>query len=1195
MSLNIDTFRSLVDQTRYGNRDIVVSGEGKNATARLGNYFFSQGKAVNNATMKAFKEALEKEYGALGTHAFDTVLGARSQLNKSLRACDIQQTLSKLVPIRENRFLGEVNRQIATSPKMLELSDEERMAVFQKLKDEPFKDVDLAACRTPEDLSAAAARRIGAAIDKLRKERDAGLHENTLGARKSVETAAGAKEPTGLRNLNTILKAGSTSVEDQIKKGLIGAGMSVNRSDTNTILFEELKKNGVEPGFIYRNDWSPDDTRGLMADINSDESRHALDVLKQNDPDFAQKCEGKTLREQIMLAGRAHPAGIAAVAEFAIREAAIMVKNGKIADTHSFGPLATALKNYNLNPRDLERLVSGGTDKGTADAIKEIKRELFAQIRDAVMGVRKGDDFYLLSPIFKHFDERHIMKLDYNEGDRVFTKDAAHAGSFQRPERILTTRKPILGQIYRLQTAHSADSISAGAVTEALANDLTRIAGVPAQELEIVRGEYSDGHPKLMLQAKFADGYKDMEAGFIKDGRIVPPKGQSAEKLGKYKAFFLLTADRDAVGRRGQNKGFAHGKFFAIDPGHSLEGNAKYLKVSDDLSFKDTYGKSTKPRFENFSVFDDDTFFSKMEGVINLRETAKRGEFKELFDKYRAAFNPNEEGISDAEKALRTKICADIDKKEAEFNESLKKILDVSANNLALYDDLDDQPPVVRQGAIETVANLEKLTSPTTWTSKKGKVALEHLEVVPESRVPWKAALKGDNIVYFTETKMSYANMKQLEDVVTTAGAKFETDALGVTRITVPVDKAENFFAVFNEEKVQQITHAAEYMARKDGGSGLKEARIYQPVPYPKPVADPRPLIDLSQLPPYLDFEVDGQVYKFPKIHFQDLLFKSSSVHRPRNEGELRALLSAQVKLGKEVLGALMSGRPGLFKPTNQNIVALTYALHAAALKKGEYMYRGSFSIEDKNGEIARWLDKANDLYIRTSTHAKPYQKAYVDGHLNMPRGYDVPVGAGGLLNGMRTFHFFTIPDEDGLKNGGNGNGPRRRLFLKCETFGIFCSTAHLRIFSKPASISQGMNTRGYRFGDVLESIFHGASLFESFFRLKEAPGIRKENLTKLQESAIKWAENKLRTKYPELADRLVAGKVLDGAGINKMIDNMAWILEHMPEDEDERAWILDVFDTMFTPLEGGFGHERYGDIGNRIGNEIMINAKDLV
>ncbi len=110
---------------------------------------------------------------------------------------------------------------------------------------------------------------------------------------------------------------------------------------------------------------------------------------------------------------------------------------------------------------------------------------------------------------------------------------------------------------------------------------------------------------------------------------------------------------------------------------------------------------------------------------------------------------------------------------------------------------------------------------------------------------------------------------------------------------------------------------------------------------------------------------------------------------------------------------------------------------------------------------------------------------------------------AGGLLNGMRTFHFFTIPDEDGLKNGGNGNGPRRRLFLKCETFGIFCSTAHLRIFNKPASVAEGMKTRGYRFGDVL--------------------------------------------------------------------------------------------DYMFAPLEAKFGNEKYGDVGNRIGNEIMIGEKDLL
>ena len=218
MPITLDSFRTIANSTAFSSRDIVVQGEGKTATAKLGNFIFSQGKTANNATMAAFKEALEREYGSLGTHAFDTVLGSRSQLNKPLRACDVQTTLSCLVPIRQNRFVGEVNRQLDTSPKMLELSPDDQKAVRQKLRDEPFKGVNLAACRTPEDLAAAAARRIDAAINKLRTENDNGLKSKDLGARSSVETAAGSKEPTGLRNLNTILKAGSTSVEDQIKK-----------------------------------------------------------------------------------------------------------------------------------------------------------------------------------------------------------------------------------------------------------------------------------------------------------------------------------------------------------------------------------------------------------------------------------------------------------------------------------------------------------------------------------------------------------------------------------------------------------------------------------------------------------------------------------------------------------------------------------------------------------------------------------------------------------------------------------------------------------------------------------------------------------------------------------------------------------------------------------------------------------------
>ena len=60
------------------------------------------------------------------------------------------------------------------------------------------------------------------------------------------------------------------------------------------------------------------------------------------------------------------------------------------------------------------------------------------------------------------------------------------------------------------------------------------------------------------------------------------------------------------------------------------------------------------------------------------------------------------------------------------------------------------------------------------------------------------------------------------------------------------------------------------------------------------------------------------------------------------------------------------------------------------------------------------------------------------------------------------------------------------------------------------------------------------------------------------------------------------------------MVANLNWIVEHMPEDEDERAWITDVLDFMFTPMETSFGSLQSGDYANRIGNEIMIDAKDL-
>ncbi|MBR4653802.1 MAG: hypothetical protein IKO72_10635 [Kiritimatiellae bacterium] len=1172
MSLNLEAFRNIANTAWVTSRDIIVQGEGDKAVAKLGNYIFSQGSKANDATMAAFKTALENEYGVFGTHAFDTLVGTRNQLHQSLRAMDVRKVLSSLTAVKAARVTGEIIRQLDTSPKMLQLSDEMCKLVREDIKSSRFSGVNLVAIKDTDDIIKAAADRIDRAIADARKNAgkiDTSTHE--IEGAVGVGDLAKPTEATGLKNLGVSFQNSDTSIEDQIKKGTLGVGMSVNRSADSQMILEKLKTNGVEPGFIYRNDWTSNDTRSYMAKIPPDADRTAI------------------LRE-----GRTSKFGMAAVSELII-DLAIRHTQSSIKLPDQVRNLGEALfDKYLLS--DLENL----TSPEKADILKEIKTEFFTQIRDAVMsiGPKNADgtecEVYKMSPIFKHFNDRGIVKLDYNEGDRIFTKEAAHAGSFMRPERIKNRK---LGQIYRLQTASSADSISAGAVTEALANDLTRVAGVPAQELQIVRGKYSDGHPKLMLAAKFADGYKDMEDGMIKDGRAVPPKnkdgskGADPEPLGRFKAFFLVTADRDAVGRRGQNKGFINGRFFAIDPGHSLEGNGKYLEISDDLSFKDTYGSSTKPRFENFSVFDDDTRAAKFKGVLEMRELQKSGAFKKVFDDYRNAFDPKEDGISDAEKTLRSKIITEIDAKEREFNESINKLMRVSGMQLELHDDLKESAPAVnRNDAIETLSNLEKLTSPTTWVSRKGQVALNHLEVLPETRVPWRAHLQGDNLVYYCDKPLSKAVQDVLRAMLSNClGTFIEVDGQGTTKVVVPIVGHEEALKALSEENVIKLTHSEEHRTMIEGGDRLKVAKTYVPQA-PVPRADGKPL-DSADLPEKLDISILGTMVTLRKGHFEAMVMNTPEAERPRSVAELKRFLSARVTRGNSILKALYAGKVNRFEPSRENITALTVAIHVAALKRGEYIYRGAFSVSDPNGNIARWLDTAPGLYQRTSTHAKPYQSLQVDGHLNMPRGYDVAPGMKGLLNGMRTFHYFTIPDNDHMNDVERGSGPNRRLYLKCETYGVFVNTIHAKFSKKADSRTEEMRTRGYEFGDICESIAHGASLFSSKFTSKNAEGIRKENLPGPVSGMINELERKLKTTgYGDFAAMALKG-VRDGGGVRMLIENLNNALAGLQPERIINALVL-VNDTL-TEIRDAFENLN-GDFANRMGNEVLVEPQDI-
>ena len=122
--------------------------------------------------------------------------------------------------------------------------------------------------------------RIKAEIDVVTEGMN--IEDKSLGKAVGKRTEVAENEPTGLKDLNTVLDAHDTSVEDKLKEGKIGIGMRVNNSSTNPILLQKLKDNGVEPGFIYKNDWSLKDTISLSKNmIQRKALKSSIDLKKK--------------------------------------------------------------------------------------------------------------------------------------------------------------------------------------------------------------------------------------------------------------------------------------------------------------------------------------------------------------------------------------------------------------------------------------------------------------------------------------------------------------------------------------------------------------------------------------------------------------------------------------------------------------------------------------------------------------------------------------------------------------------------------------------------------------------------------------------------------------------------------------------------------------------------------------------------
>ena len=65
------------------------------------------------------------------------------------------------------------------------------------------------------------------------------------------------------------------------------------------------------------------------------------------------------------------------------------------------------------------------------------------------------------------------------------------------------------------------------------------------------------------------------------------------------------------------------------------------------------------------------------------------------------------------------------------------------------------------------------------------------------------------------------------------------------------------------------------------------------------------------------------------------------------------------------------------------------------------------------------------------------------------------------------------------------------------------------------------------------------------------------------------------------------------GGGVRQLFDNMASVLESLPEDAEKRAEITEILDELMEGVLSTTGHLS-GEISQRIGNEIMIDPKDI-
>ena len=339
-------------------------------------------------------------------------------------------------------------------------------------------------------------------------------------------------------------------------------------------------------------------------------------------------------------------------------------------------------------------------------------------------------------------------------------------------------------------------------------------------------------------------------------------------------------------------------------------------------------------------------------------------------------------------------------------------------------------------------------------------------------------------------------------------------------------------------------------------------------------------------LPDTLEVPVGNVTVTFEKRHYEKLVAAIPAKECPKTAEKVVRPLSDRIENGRAIVRDVLEGRGAFHAASTNKVADVTLALYAAALRNGEKIHNGAFSVQDPEGRLAKWLDTCPDVYVRASSHLKAYQDLVVDGHLNRLRGIDVEPGRLGLLSGMRTVHFGTIPDLDHLEDAG-GNGPCRRLYVKCESHGAPHSAILDGTVAK--SRSKGMSIRSAQKGDWSESISHALSFLKTRGIDPASGGARRESMTAGVKASLKRLVEELKASGRKDLVKIVNPGNVKAGGASLLLRNLATALDAAPNNPVLARGAREIAEA----LNADSGH-LHGHGYLRLGNEVMLEASDL-